>query len=108
VSAVARGLTARQHQLLTYLASRAPASPSIREMSRAVGILGSNASGILVRLERDGWIRRREGRARAIEIVRNPPPLAPLTVEQGLAYARAWRVRMKPYFDALYGPEAAS
>lgn len=26
---------------------------------------------------------------------------------QGLAFARAWRVRMKPHFDALYGPEAA-
>lgn len=26
---------------------------------------------------------------------------------EGLAYARAWRIRMKPAFDALYGPEEA-
>jgi hypothetical protein len=24
---------------------------------------------------------------------------------EGLAFARAWRLRMKPYFDALYGPD---
>ncbi len=24
---------------------------------------------------------------------------------EGLRYAREWRVRMKPHFDALYGPE---
>jgi len=23
---------------------------------------------------------------------------------RGLAFARAWRERMRPYFDALYGP----
>ncbi len=26
-------------------------------------------------------------------------------IEQGRADARAWRVRMRPYFDALYGPD---
>lgn len=25
--------------------------------------------------------------------------------QQGLAFARAWRLANKPYFDALYGPE---
>lgn len=25
--------------------------------------------------------------------------------EAGLAYARQWRIKNKPYFDALYGPE---
>lgn len=27
---------------------------------------------------------------------------------EGLAYARAWRIRMKPHFDAIYGPETVS
>ncbi|SCY89266.1 hypothetical protein SAMN05660666_03452 [Novosphingobium aromaticivorans] len=27
------------------------------------------------------------------------------TREQRLAEARAWRIRMKPYFDAIYGVE---
>lgn len=27
---------------------------------------------------------------------------------QGLAWARQWRARNKPYFDALYGPDAKS
>jgi hypothetical protein len=25
--------------------------------------------------------------------------------EEGLAWAKAWRIRMKPWFDALYGAE---
>jgi hypothetical protein len=25
--------------------------------------------------------------------------------EEGLAHARAWRERMKPHFDAMFGPE---
>jgi hypothetical protein len=25
--------------------------------------------------------------------------------EERLAFARAWRIRTKPYFDAIYGPE---
>jgi len=28
--------------------------------------------------------------------------------EQGLAYARTWRARNKPLFDALYGPETCA
>lgn len=26
--------------------------------------------------------------------------------QAGLEYARQWRIRNKPYFDALYGPES--
>ncbi len=27
------------------------------------------------------------------------------TRDERLAYARAWRIRMKPHFDAIYGAE---
>jgi len=26
----------------------------------------------------------------------------------GIAYAREWRIRNKPYFDAIYGPEVSA
>lgn len=106
MTAPAQNLTARQHRLLVYLHARAPEVPSIREMSDAIGVVSSNATGLLLRLERDGWIRRARGKARAVELLRPPPAKAPLTPKQGLAFARAWRIRMKPYFDALYGQGA--
>jgi hypothetical protein len=28
--------------------------------------------------------------------------------EAGIAWARAWRVRNRPYFEALFGPDAAT
>ena len=34
--------------------------------------------------------------------------LACAEAARGRAYALAWRARMKPYFDALYGPEPTS
>jgi hypothetical protein len=26
-------------------------------------------------------------------------------IPEGIAFARAWRIRMKPHFDAIYGTE---
>lgn len=100
-------LTERQRQLLNLLHS-SEICPSILEMRRSLGVTTSGVCRLLDALEERGWIRRLPNRARAIEVLHAPPPgpLVTLTREEGLAHARAWRLRMKPHFDALYGPEA--
>jgi SOS-response transcriptional repressor LexA len=102
--------TPRQLELLRYLHGR-PVCPTIAEIAEALGGIGkSSVAALLDGLEERGWIRRLHSRARAIEVLRAPPagvPLKELTREEGLAHARAWRERMKPHFDALYGAEEA-
>ena len=41
-----------------------------------------------------GSARNGPGRAKSVTIAQ---------IEAGLAYARAWRIRTRPQFDALYG-----
>jgi hypothetical protein len=60
---------------------------------------------MLGHLEAGGYIRRASHRARSVEVLRGPGVPRPWTADEGLAYASAWRIRMKPHFDALYGPE---
>lgn len=98
--------TPRQRELLVYLSTR-EACPTQSEMRRAIGATRDTLINLLDGLEERGFIRRRRHRVRAVEVLR--PVTAPAvhrTREQGLADARAWHLRMKPYFDALYGPDA--
>lgn len=100
-------LNPRQWDLLTFIAGR-EACPTFEEMAAAAGLKNKGSVGVhLKALEGLGYIRRLPRRARAVEVIRPVPPQRPWTEEQGLAFARAWRIRMKPHFDAIYGPELA-
>ena len=42
-------------------------------------------------------------------LTRRPPDAATrFEAARGRNFARAWRARMKPFFDAIYGPERAA
>jgi repressor LexA len=97
------GLTPRQHELLTYLASQR-VCPTMPQMADAIRSSKGGVHGMLTRLERSGYIRRLPRRVRAIEVIRQPLASRPKTLEERLAAARAWHISMKPYFDDLYGP----
>lgn len=98
-------LTDRQHQVLSFIAARAKA-PTQTEIGAAFGITRSNVCNIVSRMEAAGYVSRVAGKIRNLRIVRSAPPRRALTREEGLEFARAWRIRMKPHFDAIYGPEA--
>jgi len=66
------GLTERQQEILAairgYVARRGY-PPSIRELSGAFGMAASSMLDHVRALERKGWIRRRSGRSRSIELL---------------------------------------
>lgn len=76
----------------------------------ALGRAAANDPGFVTGL-RNGRNPRARMVAQVLTFMRDNP--APLTgkqkreqrIAQGLADARAWRARMKPYFDALYGSD---
>jgi hypothetical protein len=97
-------LTARQLECLAYVAAHPDAT--YVQITRALGLTAkSSAHRLLTGLEERGWIRRRHCHSGRIETLRPVPAVRPWTAAEGLAFARAWRIRMKPHFDALYGPE---
>jgi len=66
-------LSERQQQILRFLwNSPSPYSPSFREIGKAVGLKGPSAVRYQIcELEREGWLRRRPGYPRALEV--RPP-----------------------------------
>lgn len=74
------GLTRKQRQLLDFIAiyiAKHVYAPTYDEMAEAVGLASKGRIGeILKGLEERGYINRLRNRARAIEIVRQPAPIA--------------------------------
>lgn len=97
------GITPRQHELLTYIVGQR-VCPTYPQMADAIRSSKGGVHGMLTRLELAGYVRRIPSRVRAIEVIRQPGASRPTTAADRLAAARAWRIRMKPYFDDLYGP----
>lgn len=74
-------LTARQSELLTFL-KRCDTSPSFEEMAQHLGIASkSGIHRLLTSLQERGFIRRRVGAKRAIELVQPDPLRTVLTVD---------------------------
>jgi SOS-response transcriptional repressor LexA len=99
-------ITERQHQALAFIQSRNPA-PTFQEIGDELNLSRGTALNLISRMEAAGHVTRTPGKARSLRVVRTPErPLVHWTREQGLAFARAWRERMKPVFDAIYGQAA--
>lgn len=58
----------------------------------------------MARISPEGHARKLAGAARGREASNRSRNIERAL---GLAFARSWRERMKPHFDAIYGPEAA-
>lgn len=74
---MAMGVTARANELLAFIGSYQDhhngMSPSVEEMTRALGLISKNhPHKLLLQLEERGRIKRLHYRARAIEIVGRP------------------------------------
>ena len=65
-------LSKRQQEILQFLWNcPSPYSPSFREIGKAVGLKGPSAVRYQIgELERKGWVRRRPGHPRALEVRR--------------------------------------
>lgn len=99
-------ITQRQEQALRFIQSRDPA-PTYQEVADALSLSRGTAYNLISRLEAAGYVRRVSGAARSLRVVRMPDrPLVHWTLAEGIAFARAWRERMKPHFDAIYGSAA--
>lgn len=98
-------LTPRQHQALTLIQSRDPA-PTLAEIGAELGTSRGTVCNLIARLERAGYVSRSPGKTRSLRVIHTAAPRIELTREQGIAHARAWRVRMKPVFDGIYGADA--
>ncbi len=89
-------LTAKQHDLLTFIVARLEetgVSPSFEEMKEALDLRSKSGVHRLVEaLEERGFLRRLPNRARALEVLRLPPdarpPAAPSAAVADLAAAR--------------------
>jgi DNA-binding MarR family transcriptional regulator len=70
---IAKPLTERQGRVYDYLSAHVALygiAPTIREMCAALGISSTNGvKDHLLALERKGWIRRRAGSARGLEVL---------------------------------------
>lgn len=108
-------LTPRQAELLRYIESCQPISPSIREMAVHVGIAGAefgrgkgSISYSLRALEERGYIRRLAYRARAIEVLRPLTPFTPAEPRLRVVHGPAHWENVARHNRARYAAEAAA